>query len=69
MIGQKAQQEGCCHHGNQVHRAASVATTSFAGLTVAVEAGAGCQAPDDSAVANDDCEEREEEAESQCYVV
>lgn len=69
MIGQKAQQEGCCHHGDQVHRAAPVAKTSFAGQTAAVEAGAGCQAPDDSAIANDDCEEREEEAESQCYIV
>lgn len=69
MIGQKRAQESCHHHADQVHRATFLVRTSVAGLSAAVEAGAGHQASNESAVANDDCEEREEEAESQCHVV
>lgn len=65
VIGQKREQESCHHHADQVHGVAFL----VAGLSAAVEAGAGHQASNESAVANDDCEEREEEAESQCHVV
>lgn len=68
MIGQKAEQERHSYHGDQVHRALSAATASFAGQ-VASGSRAGHQAADEFTVANDDGEEREEEAENYSYVV
>lgn len=69
MVGQKAEQEGRRYHGDQVHRAPSVATARVAGQAAAPGARADRQALDEFAVANDDGEEREEEAESQRHVV
>lgn len=54
MIWQEAEQEGRRHHGDQVHGALFVATTMASGQTAAVEVGAGSQAFDEFAVANDD---------------
>ena len=69
VVGQEAEQEGCCHHGNQVHRAPPVAGAFFAGQVAAVGPGGGRQAADDAAVADDDGEERQEEAQHQTHVV
>lgn len=69
MIGQKAEQEGHCYHGDQVYRAASVTSPSVAGQVAAVGAGVGRQVPHDPAVAKDDGEEGEQEAENHRNVV
>ena len=65
VVGQEAEQEGRRHHGDQVHGAAPVAITRAA----AADARASHQAVDELAVADDDGEEREEEAERHRHVV
>lgn len=69
MVRQKAEQERCRYHGNKVHRPPPVLTAGFAGHPAAREIGATCQAVDQLAVANDDGEEGEEEAEGQRHIV
>lgn len=69
VIGQKAEQEGRRHHGNQLHRAPPVAGASRAGQVAAAGAGVGRELADDVAVADDDGEEGQEEAEGHGHVV
>ena len=69
VVGQEEEQESHHHHGNQVHAAAVLDRTGSAGPAAAVGAGVGHQALDQLAVAKDDGEERQEEAESHGHVV
>jgi len=63
VVGQEAEQEGRRHHGDQAHRAPPAAAAG------AVDVGAGREAADEPAVAHEDGEEREQEAEGQRHVV
>lgn len=69
MIGQEEEQEHHHHHGDQVHRLAFVLMTNIWRVSALVEAGGSCEASNQSAVADDDCEEGPEEAESHAHVV
>lgn len=66
MIGQEADQEGHCHHGDKMNGAASVRPLNANGT--AGNRGVP-QVSNDAGVAGDECEERQQKAQNQGQVV